>query len=159
MSVRPIHARIELASGFPNTCSELLLCIGKTKHAILGYKGMVDVVDVLGALAVGEQGVEDHESHDSATVHDEAHLAPEGAVQPLGDIGECLREQHAHERNVFHVFQSGNNGRRWMWYRYRHGHMHEGHSRGWNRRHRPYGYGLGEGIEHHFGVGDKVMGC
>ena len=34
------------------------LSIGK-QSAILGYEGPVDVVDVLGALAVGEQGVED----------------------------------------------------------------------------------------------------
>ena len=66
------------------------MCIGKTERAILGYEGTVDVVDVLGALAVGEQEVEDR---DGSAVHDEAHLAPEGAVQPLGEIGERAREQ------------------------------------------------------------------
>ena len=62
------------------------LSIGK-QSAILGYEGAVDVVDVLGALAVGEQGVEDH---DGAAVHDKADLVPEGMVQPLGGIGERL---------------------------------------------------------------------
>jgi len=63
----------------------------------------VDVVDALGTLAVGEQGVE---NHDGDAVHDEADMAPEGMEQPLGEIGERLRE-----RNVIHVFQSQNSGR------------------------------------------------
>ena len=50
---------------------------GKTESFVLGDEGAVDVVDVLGALAVGERGVEDH---DGAAVHDEADLAAEGAV-------------------------------------------------------------------------------
>jgi len=87
---------------------------GKTERAILGYEGTVDVVDVLGALAVGEQGVEDR---DGSAVHDEVHLAPEGAVQPLGEIGERSREQLACERNVVHVFQTRNSAMRC----YRHG--------------------------------------
>jgi len=40
------------------------------------------------------------EDHDGSAVHDEAHLAPEGAVQPLGEIGERLGEQLARKRNV-----------------------------------------------------------
>ena len=59
------------------------------------------VVDVLGALAVGKRGVEDH---DGSAVHDEVHLAPKGVVQPLREIGEHLREHLARERNVVHVF-------------------------------------------------------
>ena len=38
-----------------------MLCIRETERVILGYEGVVDVVNVLGALAVGEQGVEDHD--------------------------------------------------------------------------------------------------
>ena len=80
-----------------------MLCTGKPKRAILGYEGTVGVVDVSGALAVGEQRVEDH---DGSAVHDEAHLAAEGAVKTLGEVRERLREQLARERNVVHVFQT-----------------------------------------------------
>lgn len=104
--VHPIHAKTELGSGLHDTCSELLLFIGKTECARLEYKdkGQVDVVNAIGALVVGEQGVEDH---DSSTMHDEADLALEGGVQPLGQTGECL-----HERNAVQAIQSWNNGRR-----------------------------------------------
>ena len=81
MVVYPIGAETELASGLRDTGPESLLGIGKPERVILGYEGMVDVVDVLGTLAVGERGVEDH---DGSAVHDGAHLAPEGVVQPLG---------------------------------------------------------------------------
>ena len=36
-----------------------MLGVVKTERTIFGYEGAVDVVDVLGALAVGEGGVED----------------------------------------------------------------------------------------------------
>ena len=58
MVVHPIHTQTELASGFCNTGSELLLCIGKSECVILRQEGTVGVVDVLGALVVGEQGME-----------------------------------------------------------------------------------------------------
>ena len=57
MVVYPLRAQTELASGLRDAGSESLLRIGKTERAILGYEGAVDVVDVLGALAVGGQGV------------------------------------------------------------------------------------------------------
>ena len=66
------------------------------------------MVDVLGALAVGVGRVE---NRDGSAVHDEAHLEPEGEVQPLGGIGERLGEQVARKRNVVHVFQSRNGGK------------------------------------------------
>jgi len=94
--VHPIRAKTELVSGFRDAGSEPLLCVGKTEHFVLGDEGTVDVVDVLGALAVGERGVEDH---DGAAMHDEADLPAEGAVQPLGEIGERLREHIARQRN------------------------------------------------------------
>jgi len=52
-----------------------LLRVGKTERFILGDEGAVDVVDVLGAFAVGERGVEDH---DGVAVHVEADLPAEG---------------------------------------------------------------------------------
>ena len=156
MIVHPIRAEIELASGFRDTGAESLLRIGKSERAILGYEGTVDVVDVLSALAVGEKGVKDH---DGSAVHDEAHLAPEGVVQPLGEIIERLFEQLARERNVVHVVQIRISAMRCYWHgRHPHGHMHEGHDGSRNRCRCPYGYGLGEGREHHFGAGDEVMG-
>jgi len=166
--VHPIRAQTELVSGLRDAGKEPLLRIGKTERAILGYEGAVDVVDVLGALAVGEQGVEDH---DGAAVHDEADLPPEGVVQPLGEIGERLLEHLARQRNVVHVFQRRNEGRAWWTclclcsrhhrWRHRHGHghghMHEGHDGALHRW--PSGYGLGEGVERHLGAwDDKVKG-
>ena len=61
MVVHPIRAQTELAGGFRDAGPESLLRIGKIERAILGYEGAVDIVDVLGALAVGEQEVEDHD--------------------------------------------------------------------------------------------------
>ena len=54
----------------------------------------MDVVDVSSALAMREQGVE---YHDGTAVHDEAHLALERAVEPLGEIGEHLIQELACE--------------------------------------------------------------
>ena len=100
------------------------------------------------------------EDHDGSAVHDEAHLAPEGVVQPLGEIGERPREYLAGERNVVHVFQTRNHRRR---RRFRHcclyGHMHEGHDGGRDRCRCPHGYGLGESVERHFWNGLGVRGC
>jgi len=111
----------------------------------------VDVVDALGTLAVGEQGVEDH---DGDAVHDEADMAPEGMEQPLGEIGERLREQVARERDIIHVFQSQNSGRcyQYFWGDQR-GHIQEGHDGAQNRRRWPYGHGLEEDLEPDFGAG------
>ena len=39
------------------------------------------------------------EDHDGAAVYDEAHLASERAVEPLGEIGEHLCEELACERD------------------------------------------------------------
>ena len=61
--------------------------MGKTERAMRVFEGPVDVVDVLGTLVVGEQGVDDH---GGAAVHDEAHLAPEEAAQSPGEIGKRL---------------------------------------------------------------------
>ena len=162
--VHPIRTQTELASGLRDAGSKPLLRIGKTERAILGYEGAVDVVDVLGALAVGEQGVEDH---DGAAVYDEADLPPEGAVQPLGEIGERLLEQLARQRDVVHVFQRRNDGSRRVWSCYRrrswrrhghgHGHLNEGHDGALHRW--PSGYGLGKSVERHLGAwDDKVKG-
>ena len=46
---------------------------------------------------MGEQGFE---NHDDSAVYEEAHLAPEGSIQPLGDIGVRLREELARLGNV-----------------------------------------------------------
>ena len=92
----------KLASSFHDAGSESLLHIGKTERAILGYEETVGAVNVLG-LAVGEQGMEDH---DGSAVHNEAHLAPEGMVQPLREIGEHLHEQLVCGRNIIHIFRS-----------------------------------------------------
>jgi len=50
--VHPIGAETELASGLGDTGSKKVLGVVKTERAILGYEGAVDVVDVLGALAM-----------------------------------------------------------------------------------------------------------
>ena len=50
------------------------------------------------------------EGRDNVAMHDEAHLAQEGPVQPHGEIGERLLELPARERDVVHVFQSRNDG-------------------------------------------------
>jgi len=65
------------------------------------------------------------EDHDGAAVHDEAHLALERAVEPLGEIGEHLGEELACERDFVQVVEY----------------------RGWRKGHQ---VGLG-GIAHHFG--------
>jgi hypothetical protein len=57
----------------------------------------VDVVDVLGALTVGEVRVEDH---NGPAVHDEANLLPEGTVEALGEIRKHLFEELPGERDV-----------------------------------------------------------
>ena len=54
MVVHPIGAETELASGLRDAGSESLLGVRETERSILGYERTVDVVDVLGALAVGE---------------------------------------------------------------------------------------------------------
>ena len=125
---------------------ESLLRIRKFERTVLGYQGTVNVVDVLGALAVGEQGVG---GHDSAAVHDETNLVLEGAVQPLGGVGERLHEQLAHERNVLHAFQARNSATRCCWngQQPRYGHMH---TMARNRCRCLYGHEVGEGRKHHF---------
>ena len=158
---RPIRAKTELAGGLGDTDPEALLSVGKLQRAELEHEGAVDVVHVLGALAVGEERAEDHHG---ATVCEEAHLAPERAVQPLVDIGERLHEHFAHERNVVHVFQRRSDGcRRCICYhprfclmQHRYGHMYDGHDGGLNRLPCGYGYGLGEGVEGHFGFGREA---
>ena len=42
---------------------------------------MVDVVDVLGVLAVGERRVEDYYTASRCMMHDEADLGPDGAAR------------------------------------------------------------------------------
>ena len=157
MVVHPVHAETELTRGLSDEGPDVLLGFGETERAVLGHERAVDVVDVLGALPVREEWVEDH---GSSSVHDEADLASEGAVAPLGETGERLREYLVRERNVIHVFQSWDGGSRgWVMccsprccrMRHRHGHVHDGHDRNWNRwldRDE-----LGEGIERYFGLG------
>ena len=164
--VHPIRAETELEGGLGDAGPETLLGVVKPERAVLGHEGAVDVVDILGALAVGERGVEDH---DGASVHDEADLAPEGAVQPLGEIGEHLREHLSRQRNGVHGFQSRGDvecRRRRMcrryphcWLRHRHRHwrrhghmMYHGHEGGWNRLPGGYGYGLGEDVGGHLAL-------
>lgn len=119
----------------------MLLGIGETERAVLGHEGAVDVVGVLGALPVSEERAD---NLSGSAVHDEADLAPEGAVQPQGEIGARLREYLAGERNIVHVFQSWDSeSGRWvmccyprccrMRHRHRHGHMHDGHDGRRNR--------------------------
>ena len=60
---------------------------GEAGRAVLGHEGGVGIVDLLGALAVGEQRVGKYEG---AAVYDEADLEPEKAVQPVGEVGERL---------------------------------------------------------------------
>ena len=79
----------------------------KTERAVFRCEGAVDVIHVLGALTVGEEWVEDH---DGSAVHHEADLAPEGAVQPLGEVGEHLREHRARQQNGVHGVQSRSGG-------------------------------------------------
>jgi len=112
MVIHPIRTQTELASSFRDAGSKSLLCIGETERVILRYKGAVDVVDVLGALVVGEQGVEDH---DGTTMYDKADLLLEGVVQPLREIRERLLEQLAHQQDVVYIFQSWNDGSRWVY--------------------------------------------
>ena len=69
------------------TCAQSRRCrsgVDPRRHetrarVVLGHERAVNVIHVLGALAVGEERVEDH---DGPTVHHEADLAPEEAVQP-----------------------------------------------------------------------------
>ena len=82
----------------PRCSSRVVVQHRKTRAHDTWIQRNVDIVDVLGALAVGERGVEDH---DDSAVNDEAHLASKGVVQPLRVIGEDLREHLARERNVF----------------------------------------------------------
>jgi len=77
MVIHPICTQTKLVSSFRDAGSKSLLCIGETECAILGYEGVVDVVNILGALAVGEQGVEDH---DGTAVYDKVDLLPEEVV-------------------------------------------------------------------------------
>jgi len=51
--VHPIHAKDELVSGLCDACAELSAGIGKTEGTILRYERAVEVVDVLGAPAMG----------------------------------------------------------------------------------------------------------
>ena len=149
--VHPVGAETELASGLGDAGSKTVLGVVKAERAIFGNEGAMDVVDVLSALAVGEGGVEDH---DGSAVHDEAHLAPEGVVQPLGEIGERFGEYLARERNVVHFFQSRNCGSRHCHGPlHRSGYVHEGYDGAWNRCCCPYGNVLGKGVERHFGAG------
>ena len=75
--VHPIGTEIEPGSGLRDAGTESLLGILDTQPAILAYKRTMDVVNVLGKLAVAERRVEDH---NGATVHDEANLPPERMV-------------------------------------------------------------------------------
>ena len=103
MVVHPVCAEVEFARGIRDARTEPFLCVWKAEGAILGHEGTVDVVDVLRALAMVERLVEDH---DGAAVHDEAHLAPEGVVETLGEVGQRLLEELARERDVVDGFQS-----------------------------------------------------
>jgi hypothetical protein len=46
------------------------------------------------------------ESHDGATVHDEAYLSVEGGVETFGEISQGLIEKLALKRDVIDGFQS-----------------------------------------------------
>ena len=90
-------ADTKLVTGLRDTDPESLLRIRKSERPIVGHERTTDVVDALGVLAVGEQRFE---NHDDSAVYEEAHLAPEGSIQPLGDIGVRLREELARLGNV-----------------------------------------------------------
>ena len=72
------------------------------------------------------------EDHDGAAVHDEAHLALERAVEPLGEIGENPCEELACERDLVQFVEY----------------------RGWRKCHQ-VGFG---GMAHHFGEISKEKG-
>ena len=55
--IHPICAEDELVSGLCNACAELLAGIRKTEGMILRYERAVEVVDVLGAHAMGNKGL------------------------------------------------------------------------------------------------------
>jgi len=54
MVIHPICAEDKLVSGLCDACVESLAGIGKTKGMILGYERVVEVVNILGALVMGE---------------------------------------------------------------------------------------------------------
>ena len=60
---------------------------GEAGRTVLVHEGGVEIVDLLGALGVGEQRVGKYEG---AAVYDEADLEPEKAAQPAGEVGERL---------------------------------------------------------------------
>ena len=58
MVIHPIRAEDELVSGLCDACVESLAGIGKTEGAILGYERAVEVSRYLGALAMGNKGLQ-----------------------------------------------------------------------------------------------------
>lgn len=103
--VHPIGAEVKHVCGLRDTPTESLLGIRETQCSILLYERAVDVVDVLCAVAVLERRVQDHHS---TTVHDEAYLPPERAVQTLREVREHPLEERSCERGVIYGFQSRN---------------------------------------------------
>ena len=77
MVVHPICAEVEPVCGLGDACPESLFGVREAQRSVLLREGAVDVVDVLGAVAVREGRVQDH--HRTA-VHDEANLPPERAI-------------------------------------------------------------------------------
>ena len=105
--VHPIRADTKLATGLRDTDPKSLLGIRKFERAILGHEGTVDVVDVVGVLVVGEQGVE---NCNGSAVYEEADPVPEGAMRPVAEIGVRLNEEHVRLRDVVYVFIAGTTG-------------------------------------------------
>jgi hypothetical protein len=87
---------------------------GEIEHTVLEHKQGVDIVNILGALALGEQQVG---KYDGATMHNKVDLALEGVVQPVREVGEHLCKQLTGEWNIVHIFQSWNDeSRQWTCY-------------------------------------------
>jgi hypothetical protein len=76
-TVHPVGGKVKSVSGLRDADAEPLLGIRETQPTILAHERAVDVVDFLGALAVGETRVQDRHS---AAVYDEANLPPERKV-------------------------------------------------------------------------------
>ena len=103
MIVHPIGAEVKSVSGLRDAGTKSLLGIRETQRTILAYKRTVDVVDVLGELAVGTSWVQDHHG---TTMHDEANLPPERTECSLGEVQQHLPEEHSGKRDVIDGFES-----------------------------------------------------
>ena len=85
--IYPVRAETDLGRGLVHAGPEVLLGVGGSRARGTRTRGGVGIVNLMGALAVGEHRVRKYEG---AAVYDEADLEPEKAVQPVGEVGERL---------------------------------------------------------------------